>query len=195
MQRQRTHGWVGVTCAALLVLGLGGRAAGQADRICFEAESAIEIEAPMRLVRQDAPPAAGEVVPGASGGAYLEIPAGSGNPPEVNAGKAVYEIDIPQDGYYHLWARVYWEDECSNSFSLQIDDGPRFAFGQTMTFKTWHWVRSPPRLGVMNLTRGRHRLTVHNREDGVRIDQILLTLNRRLIPVDIEPVSGSVATR
>lgn len=177
---------IGATVCGLLLTAI---AAQGRDRICFEAESALELEPPMRLVRLDDPPDNATPVAGASEDAYIEIPAGSGNPPEVNAGKAVYEIDIPTDGFYYLWARVYWDNECSNSLSVQINDGPLFLFGQTATYKTWHWVRSPPRLAVMNLSQGANRLTFHNREDGIRIDQVLLTRNRRLIPVGIEPVT------
>jgi hypothetical protein len=54
------------------------------------------------------------------------------------------------------------------------------------TYKTWHWVHSPPRLPQLALPAGPCTLTVQNREDGVRIDQLLLTTDRRYIPVDIE---------
>ncbi len=188
--RDRSGARWAIRAGCTLVMGMTALAR---DRICFEAEAAHSIEPPMRVVRLADPPEGAKPVPGASGDAYIEIPAGSGNPPEVNAGKAVFEIEIPAAGFYTLWARVYWDDECSNSLSVQIDDGPRFLFGQTATYKTWHWVRSPPRLAVMNLEPGRRRITFHNREDGVRIDQILLTRNRRLIPVDIEPVTLELA--
>jgi hypothetical protein len=128
-------------------------------------------------------------VPGASGREYLEIPEGSGNPPEVKTGKAVFRVDIPADGAYILWCRVYWEGECSNSFTVQIDDRPPFLFGENATFKTWHWVRYPVArtAAPMVLTRGAHTLTFLNREDGVRLDQVLLSADRRFVPVEVEP--------
>lgn len=188
MKKKQT-GIIGKLLPGSLALALLMAAPAPAGRICFEAEDAVAVEPPMRVVRAGQPPEDGEFVTGASGDAYLEIPAGSGNPPEVNAGKAVYELDIRNSGFYYMWARVYWENECSNSVYAQINDGPRFVFGQTGNYKAWHWVRSPPRLSVLNLERGRHRLTLHNREDGIRVDQILLTRNRRLVPVDKEPVT------
>ncbi len=150
-------------------------------RICFEAESAKEIEAPMVLVTNG--------IAGASGH-YLEIPEGAGNPPKVKRGKAVYEVDIPADGAYTLWCRVYWEDECSNSFNVTVDDGKPFLLGDNATYETWHWVKYPVArtMQPLKLTKGKHKLILHNREDGVRVDQILLSSDKRFVPVDIEEI-------
>ncbi len=168
----------------LLVVAVSGlcHASG---RILVEAEAAAEVEAPAVIVRTAAPPEGIETVEGASGEAYLAIPQGVGNPPEVNAGKAVYPIKVPVDGTYTLWLRAWWDDSCGNSVSIQVNDSPLFPIEDT-TYKTWHWVRSPPRLPQLKLKAGDAVLVIHNREDGIRIDQILLINNRRYIPVDIE---------
>jgi len=171
--RAMKQGWI--VCAVLLAASVVAQARG--IKICFEAESATAVEAPMVVVSNG--------VEGASG-AYLEIPEGAGNPPKVEAGKAVFTVDVPEDGAFTLWCRVWWEDECGNSFTVKIDDQPAFLFGEDATYKTWHWVRSPPRLVPLQLAAGPATLTLHNREDGVRIDQILLTTDRRRVPVGIE---------
>jgi len=126
-------------------------------------------------------------VEGASG-AYLEIPEGAGNPPKVEAGKAVFTVDVPKDGAFTLWCRVWWEAECGNSFTVKIDDQPAFLFGEDATYKTWHWVKSPVARSTapIKLTKGSHTLTFHNREDGVRLDQVLLSADKRFVPVEIE---------
>ena len=63
-----------------------------------------------------------------------------------------------------------------------------FLFGEDATYKTWHWVKYPVSRTVkpLNLTEGKHTLTFFNREDGVRLDQILLSADKRFVPMDIE---------
>ncbi len=157
----------------------------RAATVRIEAEACNEIEEPFVRVETSHPPAGIVPVSGASGEAYLALPQGAGNPPEVTAGKAVYTLEIPQDGLYTLWIRAYWDDSCGNSVSVQIEDRPVFML-EDSTYKTWHWVRSPPRLSQLQLSAGTAKLTLLNREDGIRIDQILLTTDRRYIPVGIE---------
>lgn len=162
---------------AFLCAFTAARAAGV--KICFEAETAELVEAPMVLVTNG--------IEGASG-AYLEIPEGAGNPPNVTDGKAVFSFDVPDDGVFTLWCRVWWEGECSNSFTVQIDGQPAFLFGEDATYKIWHWVKYPVArtTAPLRLRKGRHTLTFRNREDGVRLDQVLLSADRRFVPVDIE---------
>lgn len=159
--------------------------------ICLEAESAEAVDAPMVVIDAGAP-AEGAMTPvaaDASGGAYLEVAQGQGNPPKVTTGQARLRFTVSEAGTYMLWCRVWWLDECGNSFSVQIDDTRPFTFGQDATYKTWHWVKSPSRLRQLKLDAGEHTMVLGNREDGMRIDQVLLTTDRRLVPVDIERVT------
>jgi len=148
-------------------------------KICFEAESATSLESPMVVMTNG--------VAGASG-PYLEIPEGAGNPPKLNAGKAAFTLDVPEDGLFTLWCRVWWEGECSNSFTVNVDDQPGFLFGEDATYKVWHWVKYPVSRTVapIKLAKGKHALVFHNREDGVRLDQVLLSSDKRFVPVDTE---------
>ena len=159
-----------------------------ATQIVIEAESAVEIEAP---VAKGTTPANAVIEKAASGGAFLFIKEGAGNPPKLNKGFAKYEFEVEKAGAYRLWARVRWEGECSNSFMVQIDDRPAFLFGEDATFNVWHWVRYPvARMApLMRLSKGKHVLVFRNREDGVALDQILLTTDKRVVPVGI--ISGA----
>jgi len=169
-----------------LAAGLGLAGLCPAANLVLEAEDYIEIEAPfVRVEEASSPPAGVVIVPGASKGAYAALPQGSGNPPEVTKGKLVYEVEIAEEGVYVLWLRAYWDDSCGNSVSVQIDEHPVFMV-EDSTYKTWHWVKSPPRLNQLRLSAGKIRLSLLNREDGVRVDQILLTRSSRYVPVDIE---------
>lgn len=164
--------------AACLLGAKATQAAGV--KICFEAETAERCEAPMAVVSNG--------IAGASG-VYLEIPEGAGNPPKVEAGKAVFAVEVPEDGVFTLWCRVWWEGECSNSFTVTLDDQPAFLFGEDATYKAWHWVRYPVSRtsAPVKLAKGKHALTFHNREDGVKLDQVLLSADKRFVPVEIEP--------
>jgi len=149
--------------------------------LCIPAHTASVIEMPVVQVTN--------ALAGASG-PFLEIPEGAGNPPKRNEGLARFPLNIPADADYTLWCRVFWEGECSNSFRITFDDQPAFLFGEDATYKTWHWVKYPVSRTAkrIHLTQGPHILTFHNREDGVRLDQILISTDKRFVPVDIEPV-------
>lgn len=184
--------WGMKTKTLFLVWALSGACTlsqGAPQRVLIEAESAVMQEAPFVKVAPDAPPEGVTVVQGASA-AYLEVPLGKGKAPEEkeNAAKAVFAFEAPEEGGYFLWLRVYWEGECSNSFNARFDDGPVFLVGEDPTFKKWHWVKYPVARSAQprKLTKGGHTLTLFHREDGVRVDQILLTTDRRYVPVDIE---------
>jgi hypothetical protein len=189
----QNHRHLAVSALAALAL-LAARAAG-AGPVCFEAESASVVAAPVEVSHE---PAASADQPreesGASQQAYLEVKQGSGNPPAVTTGVARCEFTLPEDGTYLMWTRAAWHDECGNSVTIQIDDGTPFTVGQDATYKAWHWVKSPPRLPQLTLKSGAHVLRIENREDGIKIDQVLFTTDRRYVPVGIEtssPVAGN----
>lgn len=161
----------------LFVGPLVAQAAG--IKICFEAESSASLELPMVILTNG--------VAGAAG-AYVEIPDGAGNPPKLKAGKASFTVEVPESGLFTLWCRVWWEGECSNSYTVNVDDQSGFLFGEDATYKVWHWVKYPVSRTVapIKLIKGIHTLTFHNREDGVRLDQVLLSTDKRFVPVDTE---------
>ena len=174
--------------AVLLCAGVGQ--AG--DSVCFEAESMDGITEPMEIVDATNAPSGGtvKVVKGASGDKYLQIAIGKGKAPKA-AGQASFTLEVEKEGSYTLWCRVSWDGECSNSFTMTLNDGLPFIFGEDATYNAWHWVKAPPRLKQLNLSKGKHKLTVKNREDGVRLDQVLLVLDKGYVPVDIEPVTAA----
>jgi len=185
------------TCFSALVLtvslsSLGAFPANADEIICFEAEACVSNTAPVSVATYTgdaAPGAAWAPVKGASGNTCLEIPQGSGNPPEVTKGDATWSFEVKEGGTYIVWCRVWWIDECGNSFGLSVDGAKAFSFGQDATYKSWHWVKSPPRLAQLKLKKGTHSLKLTNREDGIRVDQVFITNERDNVPVDIEPTT------
>jgi hypothetical protein len=186
------HDGVGLAILAALT-ALPGVMAG--ETVCFDAITAEKIEAPMEISAASNAPAEfrdklGKEV---STGKFLMIAQGKGCPPTMTAGMASFTFTVETDGDYYLWCRTWWLDECSNSFLINIDDAKPFIFGEDSTFKTWHWVKAPLRLKQLTLTKGKHTLTFRNREDGVYLNQILLTSDKKYVPVDIETVTTGVA--
>lgn len=163
-------------------------------QVCLEAESAEGITEPVALIATATNNAAAKALPGSSGSGCLEIAEGKGKPPKVTSGSASWTFTVTNSAEYVLWCRTYWSDECGNSFSFVIDDGQPFVFGEDSTFKCWHWVQSPKRLKQLKLEPGSHKLTLKNREDGVALDQILITDDRKYCPVGIEAVTVQAAS-
>ena len=176
--------------------------AAAGDPVCFEAESAISIVPHLQVGDATATgvdPKWG-VVEGSSAGKYIEIPQGknpksppegekSTKPPVALAGEATYTFSVAKTGIYYMWCRAWWLDRCGNSVGVSLDGGLPFSLGQDGTCKCWHWVKSPPRIKQLKLSAGTHTLTLMNREDGIRIDQILFTDSKRYVPVGIEDVT------
>ena len=64
-----------------------------------------------------------------------------------------------------------------------VDDGrPQLFNGPT--YDAWLWNKGP----ALPLAAGRHTLIIRNREDGVKLDQFLLTTDADYRPVAFEPV-------
>jgi len=138
----------------------------------------------MTRVHEAAPGAGIKPVKGAVEQAYLEVPLGAGKPPKVKAGMAKIALEIPADGGYTFWLRTYWEGECSNTLQVQIDEQPPFLVGGDATYHSWHWIKFPVSklTPAPKLTKGSHTITILHREDGVRLDQLLLTTSPRFVP-------------
>ncbi|MBN1807683.1 MAG: hypothetical protein JW909_01345 [Planctomycetes bacterium] len=119
---------------------------------------------------------------------------------DVDAGKYVGQalypngairvpFEVLKAGDYSVWFRAYWLHGCANSVYFMIDPrkDPVDADGNgeyddeivpvsldgAGTYKVWHWVRYGREGDVFHLDAGRHEIVIYNREDGVRLDQVL----------------------
>ena len=173
-----------VCCAAvLLALGLAS-VARAGDTICFEAAATTNVVAPMKIVKATPGSPDEKVLREACNQRALDIPEGVGKPPDVG-GEAVFRFNVKESGSYWLWARVWWDDGCGNSFTVVLDNKKPYAFGDDATYKSWHWVK-----GLKDpLTPGVHVLRIQNREDGIKVDQILFTQDGQYVPVGVEDVT------
>ena len=136
--------------------------------------------------------------PEASGGRYLWVP-DTFNGSHDGKGQAEYEFEIPQAGTYLLVARMLAEELYAESTQASIG-GSEADLGiksgrayrnqvsakdipiaielselgqarQTTRFAAWEWV---PAGKSFTLPAGKHRLVVHNKDDGVKLDCMVL---------------------
>jgi len=116
----------------------------------------------------------------ASAGEYIWVPNGGGS-----GGKAEYTFEIPLAGDYVIWGRVLAPDGGDDSFFVSIDDGD-YSLWDTRQSSTWVWDkvrnRGGPNPVVYYLEAGEHVLTIGQREDGTRIDRILITDDLGYVP-------------
>jgi len=91
-------------------------------------------------------------------------------------------IELPfvcaEAGRYQAWTRARWYDACGNSIALSVSNAPPFTAGQNAVYSTWHWVKS----GMHTLAQGTNTLMLHEREDGIELDQVVLTPDKTFVP-------------
>jgi hypothetical protein len=149
------------------------RVAGDPALMVMEAEAYAELAQPMRVERGD---------DRASGGAWVELPLGSGKGWRgKGGGRAGYRVDVGAAGRYAVWARTWWKDGCSNALFLQANDSPTLVFGNDAVFGQWHWVCGP----AVSLVKGINYIRFSNHSDGVRIDKLAVTNNAFYYPEGI----------
>lgn len=126
--------------------------------ITVEAEDAKDLKPNFKIVPAN----------DSSGDRVIECPNDSGK----RVGKAVYELEIPENGRYRLFARVWWEDGCSNSIAVKIDKLPQIIMANEI-FKKWQLIEA---VNPISLKKGKCRLQIIPLEDGIKIDNISLVL-------------------
>lgn len=117
-----------------------------------EAEAATEVQAPFAVVS----------LSDASGGQGLVVPDRSGK----GRGSAQFVVQVPKAGTYALYARVYWDDGCSNSLAFRIAGQPTVVLASE-TYERWHTLEAGHPL---TLPQGELRVELMNLEDGIRLD-------------------------
>lgn len=142
-------------------------------KVWIEAEDGILV-VPMELASDEQ----------ASGGLYLWVPDGRGDvtDPLLPAGEARYGFEVPASGVYMIWGRVQ-ADIDADSFLVVLDENYEEAVlwdtARSTNSEPWRWdgvndrgVGDP---ALFLLEAGEHTLTIKQREDGAKIDKILIT--------------------
>ena len=97
-----------------------------------------------------------------------------------------YRIMITNAGDYSLLANMSNPDNGSDSYFVAVDGVFKYnaASGELTGEKTWYGVSN-----VINLTVGEHILTIYAREDGLLINQLMLTTDK----TNDQPADGVLA--
>lgn len=150
----------------------------QTARICFEAESNVKLQAPLKIVN-------GSSVKPYSGKGYLAIPWDKNE--SKGKGQATYTFNAKTAGIYTVWARTFWENGCGNSVLVTVNGGRPIILGEDGTYNKWHWVGGAARV---KLKAGKNTLILKNRETGVMVDQFFLTQDSGYTPTGIRKVTS-----
>jgi hypothetical protein len=119
----------------------------------------------------------------ASGGKYVMAPdvVTEESKSSANGGAVEFALDIKKAGKYNLWLRVWWESSCDNSLAVNFCDQTEEVTDND--YGRWKWIRVG-RNKSFDLAAGETKLVVVSREDGSRLDQLLLTQNLEYVPGD-----------
>jgi hypothetical protein len=133
--------------------------------------------------------------PAASGGQYLEVAPGNNSlatPPEGTNGLAYYQFAVPAYGLYRVWARVKAPTTADDSFWVSMNDGNRVKWNEIKPGADWHWANvhnadAENAAAIFNLSSFyfpllSDTLYVAYREDGTKIDRIIITNNAVFVP-------------
>ena len=121
------------------------------DTIRIEGESCSQLMEPFVVIPAN----------DASAGLCLAIPNDAGK----GVGTVQYDVEVREAGEYRFSAQVFWGDGCSNS--LRIEAGGQPALLSSEVFRKWHTLTSKR---TFRLPAGRTTLSVHNVENGIRLD-------------------------
>jgi N-acetylneuraminic acid mutarotase len=131
----------------------------------------------------------------AAGGYYVTVQPGLNatvNPPaDIPANQIVNEVTVPENGDYHVFARVYAANGSDDSFWVKIDNGNWIQWWQglqTGNAYAWKEVLNSP----FALSAGSHEITFAYREDGARLDKLMIT-NTETVPTGLgDPLAACV---
>ena len=129
----------------------------------------------------------------ASGGAFVEVPEGTGNnytdSTSGGPGQVSFSISIPQSATYALWARTIAVNGASDSFYV-MRNGALLREWTVPLSTTWKWNK----VTNLSLSAGTLILAFRQREDGTKLDQVLLTSDLGLVPSADAQAFGSTLT-
>ena len=153
--------------------------------IGLEAEAADIITSDFEIVND---------TPAVGGNMYIQIPEGVGF--RANDGEATYTISIDSSGDYIIWGKKIAATDNDNSFFVQIDDGTSHLFTTALS-DDWQWdavnhwgsgEEFNPEIDpvVFPLSAGEHTLRILQREDGAKLDKLLITNDTSYVPAENE---------
>jgi len=124
----------------------------------------------------------------AVGGKYIAVAAGNNSMTAVpTTGRAAFPFTLAAPGTFKIWGRVIAPGTSDDSFWLIVDGGPPILWNDITPGSTWHWssARDSNRSNQvvqLPLGAGDHVLQVAYREDGAKLDRLLITSDASFTP-------------
>jgi hypothetical protein len=116
--------------------------------------------------------------------------------PDGGGGYATYTFEVTSAGNYIVWCRVLAPNSNDNSFYVSMDGGTKSLWDTTQSTQ-WEWDKVNHRRGadpvVYNLATGTHTLTIDQREDGAKLDAIVISKEIDTVP-SISCFNGNSST-
>ena len=103
--------------------------------------------------------------------------------PTQSKASASYPIQFNNAGTYKLWLRGYAHNAAGDSVYLSLNNDLLSVTG--FAPNTWAWLDAPEQITIP--ASGLYTLTLGIREDGLRVDRILLTTDTNYIPTLFGP--------
>ncbi len=173
------------------VLLVAGRVFGAAPFVFLG--GAVQIEAEefgTNLVRNGQGWSTAAAVSGFSGAGYVEALPNPGVTVDAdwatNSPELQYEVEFPASGSYRLWVSGYATGGADDSVHVGLDGVTGGASRVTWSiYNAWTWTNGVIGGGVATMSvpsAGTHVVNLWMREDGARIDRLLITTNPALVP-------------
>jgi polygalacturonase len=130
--------------------------------------------------------------PAAYAGNYVSVPSAATQTTPSTTGSTTVSFAVPSTGSYKVWGRVIAPADTDDSFWVRVDAGTWFQWNNIPLGSTWHWddvhdATASNTPVVFSLGAGAHTVTFAYREDGTRLDRILVTNDLALVPSDTLP--------
>jgi hypothetical protein len=123
----------------------------------------------------------------ASEGRYIAVAAGrNAKRAAPSSGQSVVHFEVPAAGTFKVWGRLIAPTAGDDSFWLRVDAGPWIKWNDIPVAPQWRWAvlrdDTTDRVPTFDLASGSHTLTIAYREDGARLDQLLVTSDLAFSP-------------
>jgi hypothetical protein len=134
----------------------------------------------------------------ASNGSYLEVLAGNDSKTTMPASEGVTSLNFITEGSgtFRIWARVQAPTDGDDSFWVKMDNGSAIKWNEIPLGSSWHWVlvkaEGASNPATFSLSAGAHTLNIAYREDGTRLDAVVVTSDNAFDPT--ATLTGAPAT-
>ncbi|MEN9580828.1 MAG: hypothetical protein RJA70_3837 [Pseudomonadota bacterium] len=132
----------------------------------------------------------------ASAGRFLEVTPGNNSAGSApNNGRATYSFTATSAGTFRLWGRTITPSVSDDSFWVQVDNGTWAKWNLIPRATTWAWddVHHDNNGSLTQLTfaltAGAHTIKVAYREDGTKLDRLMITNDLAFVPSGAGPGS------